>query len=72
MTNDINENCPEGELLVYQDSDFKQPVRVLFSGKTVWPTQRLMVDLFQTTVANINIHIANILRGPGASSEGNH
>ncbi len=60
MTNDTNENRPDGELLVYHDPDLEQPVRVLLSGETVWLTQRLMADLFQTTVANINIHISNI------------
>ena len=60
MSHDTDENRPDGELLVYQDSELEQPVRVLLSGENVWLTQRLMADLFQTTVANINIHVANI------------
>ena len=44
---------PEGELLVYQGEGLDQPIRVLLEGETVWLTQRLMAELFQTSVPNI-------------------
>ena len=55
-----NDRRPEGELLVYQGEGLDQPIRVLLEGETVWLTQRLMAELFQTSVPNINQHIAAI------------
>ena len=58
------------QLIIYQAEDGKIKIDVRFQDETVWLTQKLMADLFQTTVANINIHIKNIFdegelsRGP--------
>ena len=37
--------------------------------ETVWLTQQLMADLFQTTVPNISMHIQNIYRDEELSPE---
>jgi hypothetical protein len=49
---------PEGQLLIYQDGALH--VQVSIDGKTVWLTQRLMAELYQVTVANINQHLKAI------------
>ena len=49
---------PEGQLLIYQDGGRRIQVRI--DGKTVWLTQRLMAELYQVTVANINQHLKAI------------
>ncbi|HBK58521.1 MAG TPA: hypothetical protein DDZ37_04105 [Spirochaetaceae bacterium] len=49
---------PEGQLLIYQDGALRVQVRV--DGKTVWLTQKLMAELYQVTVANINQHLKTI------------
>ena len=48
------------EILLYQTEDGKSRIQVRMDEETVWLTQALMAELFQTTVANINIHIKNI------------
>jgi len=47
--------------LIYQTEDGKIKIDVRFENETVWLTQKALAELFQTTVANINIHIKNIL-----------
>jgi len=49
---------PEGQLLIYQDGSLRVQVRI--DGRTVWLTQRLMAELYQVTVANINQHLKAI------------
>lgn len=49
-----------GQLLVYQTDDGQVKLDVRLEGETVWLTQQLMAELFQTTVPNISMHIRNI------------
>ncbi|GKT10981.1 RhuM family protein [Desulforhabdus sp. TSK] len=54
-------NLPaKGQLLVYQTEDGKIRIDVRLEQETVWLTQKLMAELFQTSVPNINMHIKNI------------
>ncbi len=48
------------ELILYQTEDGKTKVEVRLQGDAVWLRQRLMAELFQTTVPNINMRISNI------------
>lgn len=50
------------EILLYQTEDGQTKVEVRLENETVWLTQALMVELFQTTKQNISLHIQNILR----------
>ena len=50
----------KSQLIIYQAQDGKIKIDVRFQDETVWLTQKLMAELFQTTVANINIHIKNV------------
>ena len=47
-------------LLFYQTEDGRQRIEVRLEEETVWLTQRLMSDLFQTTPENITMHLKNI------------
>jgi hypothetical protein len=51
---------PKGEVLVYQTEDGKVKLDVRLQDETVWLTQQLIAELFQTTVPNISMHIRNI------------
>lgn len=51
---------PPGELLVYQGQGIDEPLTVRLEGETVWLSQKLLAELYGTTVANINQHIAAI------------
>ncbi len=47
-------------MLFYQTEDGKQKIEVRLEEETVWLTQRLMSELFQTTPENITMHLKNI------------
>jgi len=48
------------ELVFYQGEDGKSRIQVRLEGGTVWLTQVLLAELFQTTKQNISLHIKNI------------
>lgn len=48
------------EIIIYQTPDGKTKLDVRFEGDSAWLNQLQMAELFDTTVANINIHIKNI------------
>lgn len=50
----------KSDLILYQTEDGKTKIEVRLQGETVWLTQKLMAELFQTSVPNINMHINNI------------
>jgi len=54
------EHPPSGEIVVYQTEDGGSHIRVLLEGETVWLTQAVMAELYQTTIPNVNIHLKNI------------
>jgi len=49
-----------GEFLIYQSELGETRLEVRLSGETVWLSQKLMADLFQTTPENIGMHLKNI------------
>jgi len=48
------------EVIIYNLPDGKTKIDVKMHEETVWLTQNQMADLFQSTVANINMHIKNV------------
>ena len=48
------------EIILYQTEDGITKIDVRLENETVWLTQRLMAELFQTTPQNITIHLKNI------------
>ena len=57
---DMKDELPKGEVLVYQTEDGRIKLDVRLEDETVWLTQQLIAELFQTTVPNISMHIRNI------------
>ena len=55
-------NSAKSKIIIYQTEDGKTRVEVRFEYENVWLTQKLMAELFQTTVANINTHLKNIFQ----------
>lgn len=51
---------PGGELILYQAEDGQTRVQCRFEEQTLWLSQAAMVELFQTTKANVSIHLKNI------------
>jgi hypothetical protein len=61
----MKDNLPErkatgSEIVFYEAEDGKSRIEVRLEDNTVWLTQRLMAELFQTTVANVSIHLKNL------------
>lgn len=48
------------QLLIYQTEDGRIKLDVRFEGETVWLTQQLMAELFQTSKQNIGQHLKSI------------
>ena len=48
------------EIVFYQGEDGRSRIQVRLDGGTVWLTQVLLADLYQTTKQNISLHIKNI------------
>ena len=48
------------QIIIYQTESGETKLDVRFQDKTVWLTQKLMAELFQTTPQNITIHLKNI------------
>jgi len=53
-------NTPQSEIIIYQNPNGNIKIDVRLEEETVWLTQKLMAELFQTTVPNINMHLKSI------------
>ncbi|MES9902218.1 MAG: virulence RhuM family protein [Sedimenticola sp.] len=49
-----------GEMLIYQSETGETRLEVRLIGETLWLTQHLMAELFQTSTDNIGLHLKNI------------
>ena len=59
----MTENLPvssEGNFLFYQSEDGTTRVRVVLDAGTVWLSQRLIAELYDTTPQNVTQHIRSI------------
>ncbi len=50
----------QSQLIIYQTEAGETRIDVRFQDETVWLSQQLMAELFQTTKQNISLHIINI------------
>ena len=65
------DDTPKGAMILYQTEDGRTRIECRFEGETVWLTQAMMAELFQTTLQNISLHLQNIYEegelDPGAT-----
>ena len=50
----------QSQLLIYQTDSGETKFEVRLENETVWLSQKLMAELFQTTIPNINMHLKSI------------
>lgn len=50
----------KSQIIIYQTESGNTKIDVRLENETVWLTQKLMAELFQTTKQNISLHIINI------------
>ncbi len=62
----------KGQFLVYQAEDGKLKLDVRLKDETVWLTQPMMAELFQTTQQNISRHVLNIYEEEELAPEATH
>jgi ADP-ribosylglycohydrolase len=63
VNNNNNKYLPypsKGEMLIYQTEDGRVKLDVRLENETLWLTQQMMADLFQTSKQNIGQHLKNI------------
>ena len=60
MADTPSQKAPNGEILLYQTEDGRTRLQVLMEGETLWLSQALMAELFQTTPQNITIHLKTL------------
>jgi len=57
----MTKNLPtKGEILLYQTDDGQVKLDVRLEDETIWLSQQMMAELFQTTKQNIGQHLKNI------------
>ena len=67
-------NLPEKEsqIVIYQTESGQTKIEVRLQDESVWLTQQLMAELFQTTQQNISLHILNIYEEEELAPETTH
>jgi hypothetical protein len=68
---DPHDEPRKGEVVLYQTEDGEVKLEVRLQDETVWLTQQLIAELFQTTVPNISMHIRNIYEEGKLTPEAN-
>ena len=54
------DETPQSDILIYRAEDGRMKISVRMEGETVWLTQAMMAELYQTTPQNITLHIRAI------------
>jgi len=66
------DEAPRSDLLLYQTEDGRTRIQVRLENETVWLTQPLMAELFQTSQQNISQHIQSIYEDRELAREATH
>jgi len=58
----MSQNMPENDsqIIIYQTESGQTKIEVRLENETVWLTQKLMAELFQTSKQNVGQHLKNI------------
>jgi hypothetical protein len=51
---------PQSSIILYRTEDGRTRIECRFADETIWLTQALMAELFQTTPQNITLHLKAI------------
>ena len=62
----------DSQIIIYKREDGITKIEVHLHNETVWLTQQLMAELFQTTQQNISLHISNIYEENELLQEATH
>lgn len=62
MKNEINQNNNLSNFILYNAPNGEVKLSVLLQDETIWLTQKMIADLFNTTPQNITLHLKNIYK----------
>jgi len=54
------DETPQSEIILYQTEDGRTHIQCRFENDTIWLTQAMIAELFQTTPQNVTIHLKAI------------
>ncbi len=57
-----NKKLPDNQITVYQISDGKINIEVLYANENIWLPQKRMAELFGCSADNISLHLKNIYK----------
>ena len=57
-----NKQLPQSDIIFYTTPEGDVKIEVFFQDETVWLTQELIAQLFDTTKQNISLHLQNIYK----------
>ena len=57
-----NKKIPDNQITVYQTSEGKINIEVLYSDENIWLPQKRMAELFGCGADNISLHLKNIYK----------
>ena len=57
-----NKKLPDNQITVYQTSDGKINIEVLYANENIWLPQKRMAELFGCSADNISLHLKNIYK----------
>jgi hypothetical protein len=72
LTPGYEQTSDKGQFLVYETEDGQIKIDVRLEDETVWLTQQLMVELFQSSQQNISHHVRSIYEEGELASESTH
>jgi len=55
-----NKKIPDNQITVYETSDGKINIEVLYQDENIWLSQKQMAELFDCSKDNISLHLKNI------------
>ena len=53
-------SSPQSSIILYQTEDGRTRIQCRFEAETIWLTQALIAELFQTTPQNVTLHLKEI------------
>ena len=56
----MNDDMPKSEMILYQTEDGRTRILCRFENETIWQTQAMIAELFQSTPQNVTIHLKAI------------
>jgi hypothetical protein len=68
----MTERQQTSQFLIYRSESGAIKIDVRFEGETVWLTQQLMAELFQTSQQNISLHLQNVYEEAELDREATH